>query len=478
MGSQIDLSELSIDQAMRFALYETHRFCIRLPPEASLLDDFGANRSVLDTNTLAIFVHEYTHFWHNISTVCGWGAFELFIQVLAHFSRALDSTGHCRPDSLTDAERQGVQDAIRALNLLEGTRSFPKHPSHPESLKVLDVLSRTEIHLEVPFAQRVVRWEVTRRDGSIDVLETAIGAFLIEEGIAYLLETFIRRGQAAFDESWTAGNGPPLFPYLAYQILCRSRAPEISAAAAVKIGLLALNYNRPGEALMRTLSAYQALRLDGMNDEEACLSLRRSVAPSLAETSKRVREESLPQLTSLFKNRGRLATGISQIQQWFHEGLSARERDIWFDIVWCSGASLNTDALSRMLQESTPCDVIQTRAGLASDVGRDALITFSRAATGLSHEVLSGVRTFQAQLDFLLSHLTTSALVPTTQGSGRGCPYFTVCTLRMRTEDSEVCVNQPWTRWSEDPTCWYGAAVAGTLGIVEQHDELPVESAT
>ena len=92
MGAHRVLSELDVDLEARLALYETHRFCIRLPSEASLLDEKGANREELDANTLAVFVHEYTHFSHNVSTVAGWAAFELFIQLLAVFSRTLDRT--------------------------------------------------------------------------------------------------------------------------------------------------------------------------------------------------------------------------------------------------------------------------------------------------------------------------------------------------------------------------------------------------
>ena len=90
MAHPPDTRDLDFDLAACFASYEVHRFCIRLPPEASLLDESGAQRSHLDANTLAVVVHEYTHFTHNVSTVSGWTAYELFLQLLACFSQAFD----------------------------------------------------------------------------------------------------------------------------------------------------------------------------------------------------------------------------------------------------------------------------------------------------------------------------------------------------------------------------------------------------
>ncbi|HSY23451.1 MAG TPA: hypothetical protein VK841_15095, partial [Polyangiaceae bacterium] len=71
MGKRPDLSTLHLDLAARYALYETHRFCIHLPPEASLIDECGVPKSRLDADTLATFLHEYTHFTHNVSTLAG-----------------------------------------------------------------------------------------------------------------------------------------------------------------------------------------------------------------------------------------------------------------------------------------------------------------------------------------------------------------------------------------------------------------------
>lgn len=477
MGKRPDLSTLPLDLAARYALYETHRFCIRLPPEASLIDECGLPKQHLDVETLATFVHEYTHFTHNVSTLAGWAAYELMIQLVGAFSHTLEDDGTCNPDGLDPNLREDVRTATGALALLEGACRLPPHPSFPTKLSVESVGSREERIHGVDFLVREVRWEVTYRDTSVEKIELPLGAYLIEEGIAYLLESAVRQGTLGFDAAWSPDTGVPLFPYLAYQVLCRHYAPDMSGLTAVRIGLLALNFNRPGEALIRTLEYYREYRAQGRDDASACAALRTSLAPGLAEMLARARASNVEALASLFDERGLLADGIQQVRQWFSDGLQARETDIWFDLDWCSGQALDQDLLSTRLRSTTPCDVIQERFGFA--VPRDALLSFSPARRDPHDRTLGGVRALQAQQDFMLGHLDvgTGFVKTGERGAGRGCPYFFVCVLPMRSEDPETCERHPWTLWSHDPTCWYGAAVAGTLGRVVRLDEMAAPDA-
>ncbi len=472
MGKRPDLSTLHLDLAARYALYETHRFCIHLPPEASLIDECGVPKSRLDADTLATFLHEYTHFTHNVSTLAGFAAYELMLQLVGAFSHALEDTGECNPDLLDSSLRADVQTATRALVLLEGACCLPKHPSFPTKVSVVSVVSRTERNGDVDFPVRTVCWEVTYRDTSVKHVGLPLGAHLIEEGIAYLLESAVRRGSLGFDTAWSPDTGVPLFPYIAYQTLCQFYAPNMSALTAVRIGLLALNFNRPGEALIKTLEYYASYRAKEQNDTSACEALRASIAPGLAQMLGQARTINLRAISSLFEERGLLQQGIRQVRQWFSDGLGTRELDIWFDLDWCSGQILDEEGLSARLRSKIPCDVIQKRYGF--DVPRDALLSFAPARKDPRDRTLGGVRALQAQQDFMLGHLDVSTGFVKTgeRGAGRGCPYFDVCVLRMRKDDPDTCERRPWTLWNHDPTCWYGAAVAGTLGRVVQLDDL------
>ena len=376
-----------------------------------------------------------------------------------------------RPDRLAEEDRAVAEAAARALELLEGARRFPRRPSEPVEIRVNDVISRTIAHEGVAFNIQDVTWEVVFRDDSVERFTLPLGAYLIEEGLAYLLEMTIRHGSLAFEEAWSLESGTPLFPYLAYQTLCRARAPGISAIAALRVGLMALNTNRPGDALVRTLDAYAQLCRTDANDERVCEALRDRVEPELGEIISRILRENLDHVPPLFADRGYVTEGIALVHQWFSQGLAARRNDIWFDIAWCSCDPLDAGLLLTMLRQSAPCDVIQGRVGDDAELGRDALITFRVPQDAATLRTLSGVRSLQAQLDYMLNHLK----IP--PGSGRDESWAAMsrtlpcANWRCERPTQKRGASAPWRLWNRDPTCWYGAAVAGTMGIVIQEGE-------
>ena len=50
MGQKSDLTNVDVDRATAIALYETHRFCIRLSPNVSLVDEHGTPKDDIDAN--------------------------------------------------------------------------------------------------------------------------------------------------------------------------------------------------------------------------------------------------------------------------------------------------------------------------------------------------------------------------------------------------------------------------------------------
>lgn len=472
MGTRDELSGSDIDLAAWTALYETHRFCIRLSPDVSLLDDEGVPKEHLDPGTLSVFLHEYTHFSHNVSTTSGWSAYEILLDLVAHFSNLLDEVGACDLSGLDVERSRLIAASVMALNRLDGSRVLtPRpHPSAPTELRVLRVVERREtvsaiggLPLEIPVVD--IYWELTRRDATVESTVTQLGSYLIEEGIAYLLENAVRRRALYFDPLPNPGRTVPLYPYVAYQIVCTALAPAISPLSALRLGLLALNFHRPGHALVRSLDYYHALRNHGRDDNDACERVRQEFLPILVEMLDHVRTKNVQALPTIFGNRGLIEDGAKQVQRWFLDGLSSRRDDIWYDLGWCSGPYVDLDALGAFIRANTPCDVIQERGGPDTQPERDALLAFDTQGR-ISKRDRSGVRALQAQFDFMLSHLTLRGFRSTADGGGRRCPYFTSCTLPLRRAESEVCARQPWTLWQRTRTCWYGSAVAGTIGFV------------
>ena len=457
MGTRHESSTWDPNRAMQCAVYETHRFCIRLPPYAAFVDDDAVINETLTDATLAVFVHEYVHFVHNVSTVVGWTAYELLLDILALFTRSLDEHARCDEKRLSADDRDSLARSLRAFAALEGARYLPEHPSRAVGLKVVDVVDREEPLDGLNVKLCDVEWKITRRDGSEQNASLSVGALLIEEGVAYLLETSVREGHLQSRTLSATMDDVPLFPYVAYQILCRHLAPSASPLAMARLGLIALNSNRPGAVLSGALRAYEVARSGGLDDNAACEKVRDALSATISDILTRIQGRNLDALPGIYVDRGVLHDGIKQVAKWFAEGLAERQRDIWFDLDWCASDPVDRSLLEARFRRQIPCDIIQERFGANDKPERDVLLTMA------PHD-LNGVRALQAQFDFLLGHLRSAGLASTVDGGGQPCPFFTSCTLKLRRDEPQICAAQPWTFWQRERSCWYGVAVAGSMG--------------
>jgi hypothetical protein len=274
MSTRDDLAQVDADLAATLGLYETHRFCLRLAPEVSLLNEDGTSKTTLETDVLVVLVHEYIHYLHNLSTASGFTAYQLFQQLLAVFSNALRHDGTCDPSGLSDDQRDVARNALDALEVTEGVRALPPHPSPVTGLTVVNAQCNPVQVRGVSVQRADVEWDVVRRDGTRRRHTTPIGAFLIEEGIAFTLEECVRLRRVTFERSNVAPVA--MYPYEAFRVLVQAYSEDISALSAVRLGMLALCTNRPGATLLHALAVYKRLRSSGTDDRAACRAVRDS----------------------------------------------------------------------------------------------------------------------------------------------------------------------------------------------------------
>lgn len=473
MGTRTDLATVDVDHAAVLGLYETHRFCLRLSPDVSLLDAAGAPKTTLERDVLVVLVHEYFHYLHNLSTPSGFCAFQIFQQLLVALSHAMKDDGTCEPAGVPAELNDRVRESLAALAVLEGRKALPLHPSPAVGLGVVDVVLGVVEVRGVKVHQADVKWRIERRDGTREEVVLAAGAHFIEEGVAYLVEEFVQQGRVTFDES--GATPTPQYPYKAYRVLVSALAPSASPLTAVHLGILALCTNRPGASLVHALRAYERLRQSGVSDDIACRTVRDSMSEIVKSIVQRICSTELGEIATMHLERGIVGDGHAHVLDDFRGLLTKRAGDLWFDVEWCrEDGSVDLAVLSQLLLTTTPCDVIQEGFGLAEQPGRDALLTFKSGGVArddggvLPSAVHSGLRAMQAQFDFLLAHLSpTHGIVATRVPSPRRCPFFSSCTLEMRKTEPDVCRDEPWRRLTaKGETCWYGLAVAATLGTV------------
>ncbi|MCL2726636.1 MAG: hypothetical protein FWD69_19625 [Polyangiaceae bacterium] len=164
---------------------------------------------------------------------------------------------------------------------------------------------------------------------------------------------------------------------------------------------------------------------------------------------------------------------MAQVVELFSTLLKRRLDEPLWDVRSFTGNGLDGDALTRLLHEVEPCLVLQRlpdNEDNPDDADRpqhDLMLAFGPAgeAAGMTKRV---VPVLQCQVHYIVVHLCGSKFIPSEQvdPEDAACPFYRSCTLPLRVDHADVCKCSPWMIYerSQKETCWYGAAVAGTLG--------------
>ena len=184
-------------------------------------------------------------------------------------------------------------------------------------------------------------------------------------------------------------------------------------------------------------------------------------------------EHDLPSIIAAYQARGLLQHAVEYLAENYTNLLRQRLQDPFFDIRPFANNNLNRAALEQLFRQTLPCDTIQSLPGGEHAVTRDLLVTFGvppERWTRLGYRPADFLRTLECQVDYLFAHLGNNGFLASVDTDSR-CPFYTVCGLSLRRDHPEVCRESPWEAFDpgQPRHCWYGTAVASTLGIVAIH---------
>jgi hypothetical protein len=428
--------------------------------------------------------HEYFHYWHNFSTVCGVKLFGNAQHLLADFSMMLNPNldGTSLGSEALSPERRKL--CSEWLTLRAGLEGQPG-PEVADDASVVD-FEITEIELdhhsetslggdEVPNPLAEISVRTTLEDGTVADGSFVLGAHAIEEGIAMLVE----RAIAACIEN--AESPPvPCYPYLVLERVVRGAVdPSVSSFTIAALGTLALLTTHAGPMLI--------VFCNEMHDAIEQGATEQAALETLIELSRTVREHDIALARSigahqLERHRGRSLTvgAVEYFCAQMNAALDERVTDPIYDI---RGVFLSENPRSWLIQHMgrfPSCNIHQEEVGPDDQVGRDQIVGEPvPVSSGFSSSECA--RTIHAQQDFVLAHIDIDCreYMPSSRASSC-CPYFTVCTRRLRIEQPSVCGTRPWeSLHAPEGYCWYAAAVLETLHPVElRHRAQPGEEGT
>lgn len=455
--------------------YYPDAFSIRIESDPPLIDPATLAVRTDDADDFSTFVHEYWHYLQNLTTVAGFSSFELFHDLVALFhqtlvqhrdGRSVGSAGLPATHSEAVRERVEILLARRGDNCPAGIDL-----QDVDSFEVLNVTEEehtlTRDGQAVPLGRVTLGVRVHLRDGTESDAELLFGHLCVVEGIAYEIDRMVAGG----GPGTPAADNAPAFPYLVLRELTRVRSTvDIHRIDLVALATLALLTTDPASNFVAVLDDFCVRRAAGQPVKQALDGIWQGLHPHCEEVVNLIIDHDLPSIVEAYQGRGLLQHAVEYLAEHYRSSLRRRLADPFFDIRPFAHNNLNRAALEQLFREALPCDTIQSLPGDEHFVTRDILVTFGvppERWTRMGYRPADFLRTLECQVDYLFAHIGTDGFLASADTESR-CPFYTVCGLPLRRNHPQICRETPWRAF--DPSqpfhCWYGTAVASTLGIV------------
>jgi hypothetical protein len=410
-----------------------------------------------DPKFAPIFAHEYVHYLQNLTTLAGFKSFSFTQNLVPLFSRTLAKDGSSGGDSNLDTKLKSDLETICTIQLEHEGDSEVTPPGAGEfTIDTMDfhdsaLLFRGQSAM---LHSVTLRGTTTTKDGAVRQVSFELGAAAIEESLAYIFET-----QAA-----VALDVPPIpaseFPY---RILERTVAhilgenPDLRISAI--LGTLALLAPHPAYALVTLTRVFLERRSQGLGSDAALEQIVTEQRTSLHAINDTLKAD-LDSIRSIHVGRGLLEPAVAKLASIFESAFQLRTARPLFDVD-VFFPRFNMLRFVELLREIPPCDILQERPGSDDLLLRDLLLGFED--TSANERVF---RILQAQQHYYVTHLDLSGEFSPSDKIESVCPFFTCCGVEIRRNSPEICRSSPWKTVQNTQTCWYGSAVAGTLGLV------------
>lgn len=433
--------------------YSPDLFLVRIMPEIGVADTDG--RIKLTRVTL----HEYIHFLHNVSTIAGLRSFLGAMTVWTHFRSTVGKEGtSAGADVLDDGTYQFISSMLRLDRNMNGDCQRDGLMKSACTVNVTGYsLERQSIDLFGQAAQVtivILNCTLASADSKTQSITFRFGYHAILEGIAS--ETDRRFGGLIPDDA------PPV-PYQVLRALAEHIAPGIERITYLKLAVLSLQANDPAGTLLQLLQSYAAAR-ENADPDAALRQGHANISASLGEFRAAAMQD-LDRLAALVSAGTRLGSGLETLISLFRAGLMRREREPWFELDLFAVPQLSQAGADFISQ--TPCFIIEEGKGPADKVARDVAYVWGEDAH--FEERMSIVI---CAIHFMKAHLSPAGIRKTSDVESKipqGCPFYTNCTLPLRTKIPSICSKKPWRSmnwegWDEGMSCWYGSAVTGSIG--------------
>lgn len=445
------------------AAYRPEKMIIRLSSILPIIDADGRPIELPTANAFGVFLHEYFHYIHNVSTSVGLAGFINTLEIWRLLRTTIDengfSEGHQRLDGAYYEHYRNLYCLFRSIRTVyrPNLKSTGEVTSiEVSSADICDNVQSSEHGVLLSLIKCRAKLEIS--DGSTEFHDIEVGVQEIMESSAWLLE----RRYVNSSDPYAADLPVDVFPYKVVSALAKYVLKNPDHDSILACSLAALHSTNPAEALIDILNIAKNAETTGgnaINDVQAAVN--RIVEANHAQLIK-----ALEDIEGEFCGDSIMATGVLTITLHARIALELRRQKPLFEIDFVDLLAKDGAALDCIMSKVPACNVLQENAGPIGNMKRDFLVSF-RQKSDDNVDPEAGLRVVHAAFDFALRHFSESGFLNTETLSHKSCPFFTTCDLALRKNESDICEKKPWESvdwdgWGNNGRCEYAEAISNT----------------
>nr|WP_314562219.1 hypothetical protein [uncultured Pseudomonas sp.] len=442
-------------RAGKLGAFRVNALITRIGWEGDLHPESG---SILP-GAVALHVHEYIHYLHNLSTVAGLDALTsclLLVQPFLIQSAKTDSETDSESfseklvrgspeDNQSNTIDEHVAMAFRKIRSMRGfARNIPKdyvwkktvewqftEMDHQDTSEFED--GYTQLDDEIRFRVKAIFADKSCLD-----FELQPGLDFITEGIAYEAERYILN--AKFNGSVDVDGTVPSYPYLAFSPLVKSLVGrETSPTERIVIGTLSLLSPSPSEALVNICKVFRfEVEVAGVNIVEQLII---DIIAQFKRYADYVINSIVPMLRHVFENSKILSDGFEVYETLILTALNTRLKSPVMELAFLK------QPMDERLFSNIALTYLERWISQEKSNGETEIMWLGRRGSVASwppekHEAFA---VLQSSIHYVQHHFTQDGrMVSTEKLAVTLCPFSGACSVERDAGYPEECKTKPW----------------------------------
>jgi hypothetical protein len=387
---------------------------------------------------VALHVHEYIHYLHNLTTIVGLSSLtSSFLLVHPLLTQMADNR----------IEEELEQHLLRAFTEIRSLKGYEEDIPEDykwgkvkcwdfvkEGISFTDIANGAEEDPDQPIAFKTT---ATFTDGRILKFRLVPGLDFITEGIAYEIERDIRK--RAGTSEYEVDLMTPSYPYLAFAPLVDQLAGrKLPSDERVFIGSVALLTSNPSASMTNICELHKFG--EGTKQGKILEQMVGNIISGFAQYAEYVRVAIIPMFYSIFSGSPILVKGMEVYEKLILTALNSRLKHPLLELSFLR-ETMDKEGFEKIALNLLERVIFQGKPGFASEIkwiGRPGSVA------SYSSDMHEAFAVLQACIHYVQQHFKINRLETRESLKPTSCPFRGACKVEQDSGQPDICGSRPW----------------------------------